>query len=119
MPMRSFDSPILKWPKLEEVHRALSDWAVQEAANRPELLRVGYIGSYARGDWGVGSDLDVVLVVRETAEPWIERGRHWDLTSLPVPADLLIYSRAEFEQKIDEASHLSRELQRAAWVYVR
>ncbi len=59
-------------------------------------MAVGYFGSYARGDSGVGSDVDLVALVREAREPFIERGRSWDTLSLPVPADLLVYTADEW-----------------------
>jgi hypothetical protein len=48
------------------------------------LLAVGVFGSYGRGDAGVGSDLDLVLVLRECAEPIWDRLRRWDTGSLPL-----------------------------------
>jgi predicted nucleotidyltransferase len=57
---------------------------------RPELRALGYFGSYARGDWGVGSDLDIVAVVATTDVPFDRRALHWDLSTLPVPVDLLV-----------------------------
>jgi predicted nucleotidyltransferase len=36
----------------------------------PEVVRVGYFGSYARGDWGVGSDLDLIIIVDRSDEPF-------------------------------------------------
>src|SRR5256885_999234 len=62
LPVRSLSSSVVVWPDRAAVESALRLWA-EEAARIPELVRVGYFGSYARGDWGVGSDLDVVLVV--------------------------------------------------------
>ena len=66
-------------------------------ATHPEVLRLGYIGSYARGDWGVGSDLDMIMVVKGTDAPWELRAAAWDTTSLPVPVDLIVYTAAEWE----------------------
>jgi predicted nucleotidyltransferase len=51
---------------------------------------VGYFGSYARGDWGVGSDLDIVAIVSASDDAWDRRARSWDLSGLPVAADLMI-----------------------------
>jgi hypothetical protein len=56
------------------------------ATLRPEPLGVGYFGSYARGDWGVGSDLNLLLIVEHAAESFLSRGAPWDTTGLPVPA---------------------------------
>ena len=98
MPVRSSTSRVLKWPKPDEVITGLKRWAAQTVPAHPELLRIGYFGSYARGNWGVGSDLDVVLVVRKSDRPFMERAAEWDLLALPVPTDLLVYTMDEWEQ---------------------
>jgi hypothetical protein len=59
---------------------------------------VGIFGSYARGDWGVGSDLDVIVIVGDSTRPFIERALEWDASDLPVPTDLLVYTRAEWSR---------------------
>ena len=59
---------------------------------REEILCVGYFGSYARNEWGVGSDCDIAVVARHTDEPFEKRSRVYDADSLPVPADVLVYT---------------------------
>ena len=84
---------------------------------RPELLRIGYFGSYARGDAGVGSDLDIVAVVREAERPFERRAIDWDLSSLPVPAEILIYTDAEWGDLMKAGSRFARMLeQEAVWL---
>lgn len=117
MPVRSLTSSVLKWPDREEVERALRRWVERGVATRPELLRVGYLGSYARGDWGVGSDLDVIVVVTAAGEPFSRRAASWDTTELPVPVDLLVYTKDEWERM---KGRLATTIQREAiWVYER
>ena len=65
MPVRSLSSRVLKWPKAEVVEPAVEAWAHQIAAEHPEVAHVGYFGSYARGDWGVGSDVAISVYVPE------------------------------------------------------
>ena len=36
-------------------------WAQQLHRDQPEVVRVGYFGSYARGDYVPGSDFDVLI----------------------------------------------------------
>ncbi|MDO8665500.1 MAG: nucleotidyltransferase domain-containing protein [Gemmatimonadales bacterium] len=75
------------------------DWlrqALRDLEQAEGLCR--YFGSYARGDWGVGSDLDVVMIVDDSPEPFERRAARWDATRLPVPADVLVYTRAEWER---------------------
>jgi predicted nucleotidyltransferase len=98
MPVKSLNSSVLKWPDQGQVEQAVKQWAGQEAPRHTELIRLGYFGSYARGNWGVGSDLDLIAVVRDTDEPFERRALTWNLTSLPVPAELLVYTQAEWEQ---------------------
>jgi len=82
------------------------------AAARPEVRRLGYFGSYARGDWGVGSDLDLIAIVATSCEPRERRGLGWDTSTLPVPADLLIYTEAEWQQLETEQGRFDRMLAR-------
>ncbi len=61
MPVRSLNSSVLKWPSRKTVDRAVRSWTAEQVQQRPEIVRLGYFGSYARGDWGVGSDLDLIV----------------------------------------------------------
>ncbi len=68
MPVRSLSSSVLKWPDHESVSQKLRVWVEEILRNRTDIVSVGYFGSYARGDWGVGSDLDLLIIVRIAAE---------------------------------------------------
>ena len=120
MPVRSLNSRVFKWPDRRQVEAAARDWARRQAERHPELKRVGYFGSYARGDWGVGSDLDLVAVVAEVRRPFGERLRDWDLTGLPVPAELLVYTEEEWKEKLGEGGRFARVLaDEVVWIYSR
>jgi len=96
MPVRPLTSSLLKWPDAASVLGAARAWARAERGRRPDLVRLGVFGSYARGDAGVGSDIDLVAIVRQAAEPFVRRAAAWDITSLPVPAEILVYTEAEW-----------------------
>ena len=120
MPVRSLHSSVLKWPEREAVLTAARRWAAQQAGQHPELLAIGCYGSYARGDWGVGSDLDVVAIVQSCDVPFERRAATWDVDALPVPADLLVYTRDEWERILRERSRFGRMLQdETRWLWVR
>lgn len=97
MPIRFSTSSVLVWPDGDAVHLAAREWAEELARARPEVRSVHYIGSYARGDWGVGSDLDLVVILDEHTRPFHERASDFDTTTLPVPADLLVYTAGEWD----------------------
>lgn len=120
MPVRSLNSPVLKWPDRSTVNRAVREWAEAERKRHPELQRLGYFGSYARGDWGVGSDLDLVAVVDRSSEPFERRCLSWDSTNLPVPAELLVYTADEWETLNRKGGRFIRMLEsETVWVYRR
>lgn len=86
----------------------------------PEILRAGYFGSYARGDWGVGSDLDLIVIVRRSDQPFGERAQAWDTLNLPVPVDLLVYTQDEWQSLLERGARFPQVVEReAVWVYPR
>ena len=93
-------------------------WTIEQVQQRPEIVRLGYFGSYARGDWGVGSDLDLIAVVNETLEPFERRSINWDLNGLPVSAEIIVYSLPEWEELEKKATKFARMLKsEAIWTF--
>ncbi|MDP3775390.1 MAG: nucleotidyltransferase domain-containing protein [Gemmatimonadales bacterium] len=97
MPVRSLGTAVLVWPDAATVRKAALRWAEDLRRADESVAAVGYFGSYARGDWGVGSDLDLVVIVADSPLPFERRAARFDATGLPVPADLLVYTRTEWE----------------------
>lgn len=114
MPVRSLSSSILRWPDRGQVSRALARWVALEASKHPNLLRLGYFGSYVRGDNGVGSDLNLLAVIESSNEAFERRALSWDLLPLPVPAEILVYTQEEWDRLISEDSRFARTLQKEA-----
>ena len=93
-------------------------WAAEEGRRHEGLLRLGYFGSYARGDSGVGSDLDIVAVVAESDQPFWRRAIDWDLLSLPVPAEILVYTAAEWNNLQERGGRFAAVLEdETVWVF--
>jgi len=111
---------VLKWPDLKAVTEAIVRWAREEVPKHPRLIRLGYFGSYARGDWGVGSDLDLIAIVTDCPEPFERRNLSWSLASLPVPADLLVYTEAEWGSLQKGQGRFARTLSNeTVWIHVK
>ncbi|NWG14795.1 MAG: nucleotidyltransferase domain-containing protein [Acidobacteria bacterium] len=114
MPVRSLNSSVLKWPDAASVTQAVLVWAGRMARTHPGIRRIGYFGSYARGDWGVGSDLDLVVIRAEGSDAAITGG---ELAELPVPADMLSYDERQFEN-LRGRGRFGRVLDReVVWVF--
>lgn len=108
---------MLRWPDRDKVLEAVRSWASAEHRSHPELCRLGIFGSYARGDCGVGSDLDLVAVVRTDPSPFIERSRRWAVERLPLPADLLVYTEEEWNRLIRSGVRFARVLaEEVVWI---
>ncbi|MDR5704423.1 MAG: nucleotidyltransferase domain-containing protein [Armatimonadota bacterium] len=118
MPVRSLHSAVLKWPDRETIDRAVREWARELIRSHPEILAVGYIGSYARGDWGVGSDVDLLILVSRSALPFHRRSTEFDTSQLPVPADLFVYTLDEWQTIEREGRRFYRTvMNEVVWVY--
>jgi uncharacterized protein len=87
-------------------------WAQALRARDEAVLRVGVFGSYARGDAGVGSDLDFVVIVRDGAG-----ARLFDVTPLPVPADVVVLEESAWQRMSAEAIGIARTIAKeAVWM---
>ncbi len=116
MPVRSLSSSVLKWADAKTVDAAARRWAEKVVQGKKDVLKIGYFGSYARGDWGVGSDLDLIIIVESCGQPFLRRSTEWDVTELPVPADVLVYTEEEWQSIIGERFHQT-VMQEAVWIY--
>jgi predicted nucleotidyltransferase len=71
---------------------------IEKGSGREDVQKIGYFGSYARDDWGVGSDLDIIVILDSSNEPMERRAEDWGTSELPVPSDLLIYTAEEWQR---------------------
>lgn len=118
MPVKSLNSSVLRWPDADQVDAATRKWGAQQGSQRPELVRCGYFGSYARRQNGVGSDLDLVAIVKSSAQPFSLRPLDWDLKPLPVPAEILVYTVDEWHKMLEQGGRFADVLKaETVWVY--
>ena len=89
------DAMVGRDPILAEIVRRLVD------ALHPE--RVYLFGSRARGDAGVDSDYDLMVVVPHLTEPAyrLAQRAHSVLWGLGTAADILVWSREAFDSRLD------------------
>ncbi len=112
MPVRSLNSVVLKWPDRDAVLAAARRWASRLCRDDRAVETVLCVGSYARGDWGVGSDVDLIVLIGESTESALQRRLRYEPTDLPVPSDVWVYTRAEWFQLAARAPHLASRLAR-------
>jgi predicted nucleotidyltransferase len=103
-----------RWPDAETVLTGARQWAARLAAHKPGVLAVGCFGSYARGDAAVGSDLDLVVIVRDDDALPNPADDLWAVERLPVPADRLAYTAEQWAQLRAADSRFWRTIEREA-----
>jgi predicted nucleotidyltransferase len=120
MPVRLLNSSVLKWPDQSTVDQAARSCAAAEVKNYPELVKLRYFGSYARGDAGAGSDLDLIAIVEKAWEPFYRRSLTWNLNTLLVQAELIVYTREEWERLRKHDGRYAQMLKReTVWICSR
>jgi predicted nucleotidyltransferase len=79
---------------------------------RPEVEEVVVFGSFERDTYAPGSDLDVLVVLRESRLPIRERAGEYRPLRFPVPVDLFAFTRTELDARRESpmatAFHASR-----------
>ena len=120
MPVRSLTQSLLRWPEPEQVLSQVRFWAAQVAAEHPGLERVGLFGSYGRGDAGVGSDLDLLLIDAASCGPQHQRLLAWPLAELPLSCDALVLTPREHSELLASGSAMAAALRRdSRWLWQR
>lgn len=118
MPVRSLRSSIWRWPSRDEVDAAFRQWVSEHEQELEGAIAIGYFGSYARDEAGGGSDLDVVLVLKNSDLPFIQRSQRWDFLALPVPVEAQIYTQAEWQQlAVNQPRFYTTLCRETVWVF--
>ncbi|PMQ01783.1 MAG: hypothetical protein CBR30_03690 [Dictyoglomus sp. NZ13-RE01] len=118
MPVRSLNSSVLKWADHKKIEEELKNWINNVVREKRGIIKIGYFGSYARGDYGVGSDLDLIIILESSSLPFEKRGIDWDTTKFSVPVDLLIYTIDEWKKLEEENSPFYKKVSREiVWVF--
>jgi hypothetical protein len=62
--------------------------------------------------------VDVILIVTHTDTPKDQRAVEWPTETLPVPADLHVFTLAEWEEMKQQSTRFARVLRtETVWVY--
>jgi predicted nucleotidyltransferase len=84
----------------EKIYEQLREFA-HLLESKHKVGKVYLCGSFARGDFHEGSDIDLIIVGEFEGRMPQRIGKIFDLTSLPV--EPLVYTEAEFEQMKERA----------------
>jgi predicted nucleotidyltransferase len=114
MPVRSLNSVVFRWPSRDEVLSAARRWAQGLRVRDSSVVHVLCFGSCARGNYGIGSDIDLIVVVREAPDSIVDRRRQYEPSGLPVDEDLWVYTTEEWNRLESTSPGFWKMLQREA-----
>lgn len=90
------------------------DAARRIASRHPEVRRVLLFGSFARGDHGVRSDLDLFIIVNHSDKPLPDRVVDFLEDASDYPTDILIYTEDELQARLSEGNRFLSQAMREA-----
>ncbi len=91
---KSYGSVTVYWVDEAALQQVL-DRLVEQYRQRPEVEAVVLFGSLARDEFAVGSDIDLLLVLRESRLPFPDRIPHYIPTGVPVDVQVFPYTLEE------------------------
>ena len=88
------------------------DEAVRRLVKTYNPLKIYLFGSYAWGTPNEDSDLDFLVVVKESSERSYKRpiAGHRSLIGMMIPKDILVYTKDEFDYRANNITTLSYKI---------
>jgi UTP:GlnB (protein PII) uridylyltransferase len=88
----------IKSVDIGRIRAAADQYAAHLLATRPDVEEIVVFGSFERGNYAPGSDLDLFIVLREADRPVRDRIPSLMPASFPVGVDLFPFTRQEMLQ---------------------
>ena len=100
-----------------KVLRQLRDYAKSLKRAHPEVERVGYFGSYANDTYGPASDVDLLIILRQSSKRFLDRIPDFIPDNLSVGCDVFPYTNKEIEvMKKDGNPWIYHILKEVVWL---
>ncbi len=78
---------------------------VKQLASKYQPRQIILFGSWARGDFHVGSDIDLIII-KETSERFIDRiGKVLELVNSPFAIEPMVYTPQEYQRMLKENNY--------------
>jgi len=100
-----------------KVLHQLADYTRKVKRSRPEVEKVGLFGSYATGTYGPASDVDLLIILRESSKRFLDRIPDYLPENLSVSCDVFPYTNEEIERMTQEGMPWIRDvLKEVVWL---
>lgn len=98
MPGKSSNSVKVFFADKEKVLRQLKDYISDLKRNKPEVEKVGLFGSYATDTYGPASDVDLLIVLKQSSKSFRDRIPDYIPEKLSVGCDCFPYTEGEIDK---------------------
>jgi predicted nucleotidyltransferase len=95
----------------------MDGYAHRLLASRDDIEEIVVFGSFATDSWAPGSDLDVLIVLRDARDPVRDRIPPLLPGRFPVPMDVFPFTRTELAERSD--SPVVKAAEASNWRYSR
>ena len=103
MPEKSSNFVKVVFADKKKVLRQLKDYAKKLKQTSPEVEKVGFFGSYATNTFGPASDVDLLIVLRNSSKRFLDRIPDYLPDNLSVSCDVFPYTNEEIEKMKQES----------------
>lgn len=110
-------SVVVKSVDADAVRRAADEWAGRLLATRSDVEEIVVFGSFAKGTYTPGSDLDVFILLSRSDKPFRDRIPDLLPDAFPVGMDLFPYTWEEASSAI--LAPFLAEVRTSGWRYQR
>ncbi len=117
MPEKSSSSVKVVFADKANVLRQLKDYTKSIKRANPEVERLGYFGSYANDTYGPASDVDLLIILRQSDKRFLDRIPDFLTDNLSICCDVFPYTREEIEKiKQDGNPWICHVLKEVVWL---
>ena len=117
MPKKSSNFVKVVFADKAKVLRQLRDYAKSLKRMHPEVERVGYFGSYANDTYGPASDVDLLIILRQSDKRFLDRIPDFFPDDISICCDIFPYTREEIEKmKQDGNPWICHVLSEVVWL---
>ncbi len=102
MPDRSSNSVKVVFADKNKILRQLADYTIRVKQSRPEVEKVGLFGSYATETFGPASDVDLLIILRQSSKRFLDRIPDYLPENLSVSCDVFPYTNEEIKRMTQE-----------------
>jgi len=100
-----------------KILRQLADYTIKVKQSRPEVEKVGLFGSYATDTFGPASNVDLLIILRQSSKRFLDRIPDYLPENLSVSCDVFPYTNEEIEKMKQEGTSWIRHiLKEVVWL---